>query len=91
MTGKLIVNMTINGVGYYRHEVGHPVLKTTQVRETMGSPVIKMPDLSLLTSIPQLCFVADGRSENKGVNTITGASIIKILLIFPWCVYGFRH
>ncbi|KAJ7398113.1 C3 and PZP-like alpha-2-macroglobulin domain-containing protein 8 [Pitangus sulphuratus] len=31
VTGKLIVNMTINGVGYYRHEVGHPVLKTTQI------------------------------------------------------------
>uniref|UniRef100_A0A8D2NEX1 C3 and PZP-like, alpha-2-macroglobulin domain containing 8 n=1 Tax=Zonotrichia albicollis TaxID=44394 RepID=A0A8D2NEX1_ZONAL len=31
VTGKLIVNMTINGVGYYRHEVGHPVLKTTQM------------------------------------------------------------
>ncbi|KAF2980460.1 hypothetical protein EK904_008359 [Melospiza melodia maxima] len=31
VTGKLIVNMTINGVGYYRHEVGHPVLKTTQL------------------------------------------------------------
>ncbi|OWK50653.1 C3 and PZP-like alpha-2-macroglobulin domain-containing protein 8 [Lonchura striata] len=31
VTGKLIVNMTINGVGYYRHEVGHPVLKTMQM------------------------------------------------------------
>ncbi|XP_053855290.1 C3 and PZP-like alpha-2-macroglobulin domain-containing protein 8 isoform X4 [Vidua macroura] len=31
VTGKLIVNMTINGVGYYRHEVGHPVLKTIQI------------------------------------------------------------
>uniref|UniRef100_A0A8D0GVG8 C3 and PZP-like alpha-2-macroglobulin domain-containing protein 8 n=1 Tax=Sphenodon punctatus TaxID=8508 RepID=A0A8D0GVG8_SPHPU len=29
--GKLAVNMTINGVGYYRHEVGHPVLKTTEI------------------------------------------------------------
>lgn len=41
MTGKLIVNMTINGVGYYRHEVGHPVLKTTQVRETSEAAAIK--------------------------------------------------
>lgn len=41
VTGRLIVNMTINGVGYYRHEVGHPVLKTTQVRETIESAAIK--------------------------------------------------
>uniref|UniRef100_A0A3B1JY82 C3 and PZP like alpha-2-macroglobulin domain containing 8 n=1 Tax=Astyanax mexicanus TaxID=7994 RepID=A0A3B1JY82_ASTMX len=27
VTGKLTVNMTVNGVGYYRHEVGHPVMK----------------------------------------------------------------
>ncbi|EMP24064.1 C3 and PZP-like alpha-2-macroglobulin domain-containing protein 8 [Chelonia mydas] len=31
VTGKLTVNMTINGVGYYRHEVGHPVLKTIEI------------------------------------------------------------
>lgn len=41
MTGKLIINMTINGVGYYRHEVGHPVLKTTQVREAIESAAVK--------------------------------------------------
>ncbi|XP_074834082.1 C3 and PZP-like alpha-2-macroglobulin domain-containing protein 8 isoform X2 [Carettochelys insculpta] len=29
--GKLTVNMTINGVGYYRHEVGHPVVKTMEI------------------------------------------------------------
>lgn len=32
MTGKLTVNMTVNGVGYYRHEMGHPVIKTMEVR-----------------------------------------------------------
>lgn len=31
MAGKLTVNMTVNGVGYYRHEVGHPVIKTMEV------------------------------------------------------------
>ncbi|XP_058019201.1 C3 and PZP-like alpha-2-macroglobulin domain-containing protein 8 isoform X1 [Ahaetulla prasina] len=31
VTGKLTVNMTVNGVGYYRHESGHPVLKTTEI------------------------------------------------------------
>uniref|UniRef100_A0A4W6G4J7 C3 and PZP like alpha-2-macroglobulin domain containing 8 n=1 Tax=Lates calcarifer TaxID=8187 RepID=A0A4W6G4J7_LATCA len=25
VTGKLTVNMTVNGVGYYRHEMGHPI------------------------------------------------------------------
>lgn len=33
VTGKLTVNMTVNGVGYYRHEVGHPVTKSMEVRE----------------------------------------------------------
>uniref|UniRef100_A0A4W4E1G7 Kazal-like domain-containing protein n=1 Tax=Electrophorus electricus TaxID=8005 RepID=A0A4W4E1G7_ELEEL len=32
VTGKLTVNMTVHGVGYYRHEVGHPVLKTTEIK-----------------------------------------------------------
>uniref|UniRef100_A0A672JXB2 C3 and PZP like alpha-2-macroglobulin domain containing 8 n=1 Tax=Sinocyclocheilus grahami TaxID=75366 RepID=A0A672JXB2_SINGR len=27
VSGKLTVNMTVNGVGYYRHEVGHSVIK----------------------------------------------------------------
>ncbi|XP_074161873.1 C3 and PZP-like alpha-2-macroglobulin domain-containing protein 8 [Sminthopsis crassicaudata] len=31
VTGKLMINMTINGVGYYRHEVGHPVLRTMEI------------------------------------------------------------
>ncbi|XP_013914047.1 PREDICTED: C3 and PZP-like alpha-2-macroglobulin domain-containing protein 8, partial [Thamnophis sirtalis] len=31
VTGKLTINMTVNGVGYYRHESGHPVLKTTEI------------------------------------------------------------
>lgn len=31
MAGKLTVNMTVNGVGYYRHEMGHPVIKTMEV------------------------------------------------------------
>ncbi|KAM4548817.1 C3 and PZP-like alpha-2-macroglobulin domain-containing protein 8 isoform 1-T1 [Odontesthes bonariensis] len=30
--GKLTVNMTVNGVGYYRHEMGHPVLKTLELK-----------------------------------------------------------
>ncbi|GCB84261.1 hypothetical protein scyTo_0024937, partial [Scyliorhinus torazame] len=28
--GRLTVNMTVNGVGYYRHELGHPVVKTME-------------------------------------------------------------
>uniref|UniRef100_A0A8B9H8M1 C3 and PZP like alpha-2-macroglobulin domain containing 8 n=2 Tax=Astyanax mexicanus TaxID=7994 RepID=A0A8B9H8M1_ASTMX len=32
VTGKLTVNMTVNGVGYYRHEVGHPVVKTMDMK-----------------------------------------------------------
>ncbi|KAK1805980.1 hypothetical protein P4O66_013020, partial [Electrophorus voltai] len=32
VTGKLTVNMTVHGVGYYRHEVGYPVLKTTEIK-----------------------------------------------------------
>ncbi|XP_076880650.1 C3 and PZP-like alpha-2-macroglobulin domain-containing protein 8 isoform X3 [Brachyhypopomus gauderio] len=32
VTGKLTVNMTVNGVGYYRHEAGHPVVKTTEIK-----------------------------------------------------------
>ncbi|XP_063146713.1 C3 and PZP-like alpha-2-macroglobulin domain-containing protein 8 [Candoia aspera] len=31
VTGRLAVNMTVNGVGYYRHESGPPVLKTTEI------------------------------------------------------------
>lgn len=31
VAGKLTVNMTVNGVGYYRHEMGHPVIKTMEV------------------------------------------------------------
>uniref|UniRef100_A0A6I8P7H9 C3 and PZP like alpha-2-macroglobulin domain containing 8 n=2 Tax=Ornithorhynchus anatinus TaxID=9258 RepID=A0A6I8P7H9_ORNAN len=31
VTGKLMINMTIHGVGYYRHEVGHSVFKTTEI------------------------------------------------------------
>lgn len=31
MTGKLTVNMTVNGVGYYRHEMGQPVIKNMEV------------------------------------------------------------
>ncbi len=31
VVGKLTVNMTVNGVGYYRHEMGHPVIKTMEV------------------------------------------------------------
>uniref|UniRef100_A0A673IZA5 C3 and PZP like alpha-2-macroglobulin domain containing 8 n=1 Tax=Sinocyclocheilus rhinocerous TaxID=307959 RepID=A0A673IZA5_9TELE len=27
VSGKLTVNMTVNGIGYYRHEVGHSVIK----------------------------------------------------------------
>ncbi|XP_060089087.1 C3 and PZP-like alpha-2-macroglobulin domain-containing protein 8 [Heteronotia binoei] len=31
VAGRLTVNMTVNGVGYYRHEVGSPVLKTSDI------------------------------------------------------------
>ncbi|XP_037530185.1 C3 and PZP-like alpha-2-macroglobulin domain-containing protein 8, partial [Nematolebias whitei] len=30
--GKLTVNMTVNGVGYYRHEMGHPVIKSMEIK-----------------------------------------------------------
>ena len=42
VTGKLTVNMTVNGVGYYRHE--------------MGQPVVKSMDVSITTSAPSLCI-----------------------------------
>ncbi|XP_071343784.1 C3 and PZP-like alpha-2-macroglobulin domain-containing protein 8 isoform X1 [Trachinotus anak] len=32
VTGKLTVNMTVNGVGYYRHEMGHPVIKNMEIK-----------------------------------------------------------
>uniref|UniRef100_A0A3P9L213 C3 and PZP like alpha-2-macroglobulin domain containing 8 n=1 Tax=Oryzias latipes TaxID=8090 RepID=A0A3P9L213_ORYLA len=32
VTGKLTVNMTVNGVGYYRHEMGHPIIKAMEIR-----------------------------------------------------------
>ncbi|XP_048833102.1 C3 and PZP-like alpha-2-macroglobulin domain-containing protein 8 isoform X1 [Brienomyrus brachyistius] len=32
VVGKLTVNMTVNGVGYYRHELGHPVVKTMDIK-----------------------------------------------------------
>lgn len=31
VVGKVTVNMTVNGVGYYRQETGHPVIKTMEV------------------------------------------------------------
>ncbi|KAM9761751.1 C3 and PZP-like alpha-2-macroglobulin domain-containing protein 8 isoform 1-T1 [Menidia menidia] len=30
--GKLTVNMSVNGVGYYHHEMGHPVIKTMEIK-----------------------------------------------------------
>ncbi|XP_069505312.1 C3 and PZP-like alpha-2-macroglobulin domain-containing protein 8 isoform X2 [Ambystoma mexicanum] len=39
VSGRLTVNMTVNGVGYYRHEVGHPVLKTMEI---YGSAVFEI-------------------------------------------------
>ncbi|XP_061833863.1 C3 and PZP-like alpha-2-macroglobulin domain-containing protein 8 isoform X1 [Nerophis lumbriciformis] len=32
VSGKLTVNMTVNGVGYYRHEMGHPVIKSMEMK-----------------------------------------------------------
>ncbi|KAJ3599247.1 hypothetical protein NHX12_033210 [Muraenolepis orangiensis] len=32
VTGKLTVNMTVNGVGYYRHEMGQPVVKSMDIK-----------------------------------------------------------
>ncbi|XP_029002338.1 C3 and PZP-like alpha-2-macroglobulin domain-containing protein 8 [Betta splendens] len=32
VAGKLTVNMTVNGVGYYRHEMGHPVIKNMEIK-----------------------------------------------------------
>ncbi|XP_067086562.1 C3 and PZP-like alpha-2-macroglobulin domain-containing protein 8 [Osmerus mordax] len=32
VTGRLTVNLTVNGVGYYRHEVGLPVAKTMEIK-----------------------------------------------------------
>ncbi|PNJ28667.1 CPAMD8 isoform 4 [Pongo abelii] len=31
VAGALTINMTVNGVGYYSHEVGRPVLRTTKI------------------------------------------------------------
>ncbi|XP_060132471.1 C3 and PZP-like alpha-2-macroglobulin domain-containing protein 8 [Zootoca vivipara] len=31
VTGRLAINMTVNGVGYYKHESGHPVLKSMEI------------------------------------------------------------
>uniref|UniRef100_A0A670K9B6 C3 and PZP like alpha-2-macroglobulin domain containing 8 n=1 Tax=Podarcis muralis TaxID=64176 RepID=A0A670K9B6_PODMU len=31
VAGRLAVNMTVNGVGYYKHESGHPVLKNMEI------------------------------------------------------------
>uniref|UniRef100_A0A2K5D6Q7 C3 and PZP like alpha-2-macroglobulin domain containing 8 n=1 Tax=Aotus nancymaae TaxID=37293 RepID=A0A2K5D6Q7_AOTNA len=31
VAGALMINMTVNGVGYYSHEVGRPVLRTTKI------------------------------------------------------------
>ncbi|XP_053442153.1 C3 and PZP-like alpha-2-macroglobulin domain-containing protein 8 isoform X3 [Nycticebus coucang] len=31
VSGALTINMTVHGVGYYSHEVGHPVLRTTKI------------------------------------------------------------
>lgn len=41
--GKLTVNMTVNGVGYYRQEMGHPVIKTMEVG-LFSSLVNRYPD-----------------------------------------------
>ncbi|XP_011781286.1 PREDICTED: LOW QUALITY PROTEIN: C3 and PZP-like alpha-2-macroglobulin domain-containing protein 8 [Colobus angolensis palliatus] len=40
VAGVLTINMTVNGVGYYSHEVGRPVLRTTKVELSYpdGSP-----------------------------------------------------
>ncbi|TRY62333.1 hypothetical protein DNTS_025869, partial [Danionella cerebrum] len=34
VSGKLTANMTVNGVGYYRHEVGHSVVKSMEIKDT---------------------------------------------------------
>ncbi|KAG7283664.1 hypothetical protein CRUP_020437 [Coryphaenoides rupestris] len=39
VTGKLTVNMTVNGVGYYRHEMGQPVVKSMDIK---GSATFSM-------------------------------------------------
>nr|DBA28327.1 TPA: hypothetical protein GDO54_008712 [Pyxicephalus adspersus] len=31
VSGMLTINMTVTGVGYYRHEIGHQVLKTMEI------------------------------------------------------------
>lgn len=36
VSGKLTVNMTVNGVGYYRHEMGHPVIKTMEIKGSVN-------------------------------------------------------
>lgn len=39
VSGRLTVNMTVNGVGYYRHELGHPVVKTMELEGTASFPI----------------------------------------------------
>lgn len=36
VTGKLTVNMTVNGIGYYRHEMGHSVIKTMEIKGSVN-------------------------------------------------------
>ena len=40
VTGKLTVNMTVNGVGYYRHEMGQPVVKSMDVSLSTFTPIL---------------------------------------------------
>ncbi|XP_078412272.1 C3 and PZP-like alpha-2-macroglobulin domain-containing protein 8 isoform X2 [Cetorhinus maximus] len=37
--GRLTVNMTVNGVGYYRHELGHPVVKIMEIDGSSTFPI----------------------------------------------------
>lgn len=41
VVGKLTVNMTVNGVGYYRQETGHPVIRTMEVSVNSSEPELE--------------------------------------------------
>lgn len=65
VVGKLTVNMTVNGVGYYRQETGHPVIKTMEVSVNGSEPALEVFPLS------DACFAA---LRSKALPTSASAS-----------------
>lgn len=55
----MTVNMTVNGVGYYRHEVGHPVVKTMEVSEPCCSAEESKTIRKMESHLTLLGFISD--------------------------------